>query len=171
MSNVVVLRGIPTDLASAIGHQFITDCVRAGEGLLTDKEVVEKYEVPPEEWKAIIENTVLIRAIRAESERRVRNGTAARESAAKIFAKTPTILGEILTDKAASPRNRIESARELRATATGPGAESAADSGDKFIITINLGADGTDHIEHYEKPIKPMKPLLPTIEDKTDGDE
>src|SRR5262245_28349213 len=171
MSNVVVLRGIPTDLTSAIGHQFVVDCVRAGEGLLSDQELVEKYEIPPDDWKEIIENTALIRAIRAESERRVRNGTAARESAAKIFVRAPQVLGTILDDKHASPRHRIESARELRATATSPGAESAADSGDKFIITINLGADGTDHIEHYEKPIKPMKPLVPTIEDKTDGDE
>ena len=81
MDNVVILRGIPTELTSAVGHAFVVDCVRAGEGLISDQEVVTKYEIPLEGWKKIIENTVLIRAIRAESQRRVRNGTAARESA------------------------------------------------------------------------------------------
>jgi hypothetical protein len=112
MSNVVVLRGIPTDLTSAVGHQFVVDCVRAGEGLITDKD--------------------------------------------------------ILNDKSASPRHRIESARELRQTAIGPGTENTADTGEKFIITINLGAD---HVEHYEKSIAPMKPLLPTNEVKINDDE
>src|SRR5262245_16309070 len=124
MDSTVVLRGIAVELSSHVGHQFVTDCVRAGEGLLTDKEVVEKYEIPPEDWKEIIENTALIRAIRAESERRVRNGVAARESAAKIFVRAPQVLGTILDDKSASPRHRIESARELRATASGPGSEA-----------------------------------------------
>jgi hypothetical protein len=168
MSNVVVLRGIPTDLTSAVGHQFVVDCVRAGEGLITDKELVGKYEIPPGDWKEITENTMLVRAIRAESERRIRKGEAARESAAKIFAKAPTVLGDILNDKSASPRHRIESARELRQTAIGPGTENTADTGEKFIITINLGAD---HVEHYEKSIAPMKPLLPTNEVKINDDE
>jgi hypothetical protein len=164
-----VLRGLPTDLASVIGHQFVTDCTRAGEGLITDKELVEKYEIPPDDWKEIIENTKLVRAIRAESERRVRNGEAARESAAKIFDKAPTVLGDILNDKSASPRHRIESARELRQTAIGTAdSKNTADDGEKFIITINLGAD---HVEYYEKSRTPMKPLLPTTEVKINDDE
>src|SRR5262249_24334367 len=146
-------------------------CTRAGEGLLTDNDLRDKYELSDKNWEKIAKNTTLIRAIRAESERRVRNGEAARESAAKIFVRPPQVLGTILDDKSASPRHRIESARELRRTAVGPGSEAAADAGEKFIITINLGADGADYVEHYEKPIKPMKPLAPVIEDKTDGDE
>jgi hypothetical protein len=167
MSKIVVLRGIPTDLSSAVGHQFVVDCVRAAEGLITDSDLQSKYELSPVNWKDITESTALMRAIQAERERRVRNGEAARESAAKIFAKAPTVLGDILNDKSASPRHRIESARELRQTAIGAaGAESTADAGEKFVIVINLGED----TERYEKTIAPMKPLLPTIEDKVDDD-
>jgi hypothetical protein len=42
----------------------------------------------------------------------------------------------------ASPRHRIEAARELRQTAIGTGSENTrSDSGERFTITINLGAD------------------------------
>jgi hypothetical protein len=169
MSNVVVLRGIPIDLTSATGHQFVVDCVRAAEGLISDSDLQDKYELSLVDWGNITKNTALMRAIQAERERRVRSGVAAQESAAKLFAKAPEVLGTILNDKFASPRHRIESARELRQTASGPaGAESTADAGEKFIITINLGAD---HVEHYEKTIAPMKPLLPANEVKINDDE
>jgi hypothetical protein len=50
-----------------------------------------------------------------------------------------------VNDDSASPRHRIESARELRNIATvGP---EAAPMGDRFIIQINLGAD----VEYYSK--------------------
>jgi hypothetical protein len=106
----------------------------------------------------------LIRAIRAESERRVHSGASARESAAKIFVRAPQVLGTILDDKSASPKHRIDSARELRATATGGGDDGAASSSEKFTIVINLGAD----TEVYEKSRAPMKPI---IEGETDVDK
>lgn len=167
MDDVIVLRSIPTNLTSTAGRQFVVDCVRAAEGLITDSDLQSKYELSPVDWTDITKSTALIRAIQAERERRVRNGDAARESAAKIFANAPTVLGDILNDTSASPRHRIESARELRVTATGPSAESTADAGEKFVITINLGAD---HVEHYEKSRTPMKPLL-TNEVKINDDE
>jgi hypothetical protein len=53
-----------------------------------------------------------------------------------------------LHDDGASPRHRIESARELRAiSAVGPEATPATD---RFEITINLGADV---VERYSKSI------------------
>jgi hypothetical protein len=167
MNDIVVLHGLPIELTSAAGHQFVVDCVRAAEGLITDSDIKDKYELSPNSWEAITANKALIRAIQAERERRVRNGTAAQELACKHFAKAPDVLGDILNDRSASPRHRIESARELRVTATGPSAESTADAGEKFVITINLGAD---HVEHYEKSRTPMKPLL-TNEVKINDDE
>jgi hypothetical protein len=123
----VVLRGIVTDLTSAIGHQFVVDCVRAAEGLLSDNDLRDKYELSAADWENITKNAALMRAIQAERERRVRTGIAAQESAAKIFAKAPTVLGDILNDRSANPRHRIESARELRQTAIGT-AENTADA-------------------------------------------
>ena len=43
----VILRGIPVDITSDIGHRFVVDCTRAAEGLITDKELAEKYELSP----------------------------------------------------------------------------------------------------------------------------
>jgi hypothetical protein len=168
MNNTVVLHNLEIELDSSAGRAFTIDCVRAAEGLCSDDDIKTKYEISAEDWTNITTNKALIRAIQNEREKRVRNGTAARESAAKIFARAPAVLGDILDDKSASPRHRIESARELRQTAVGAaGAENTADAGEKFVIVINLGED----TERYEKTIAPMKPLLPTIEDKVDDDE
>jgi len=68
----------------------------------------EKYSLSPDYWNGLAQNKTLRLKINAEHERRVRNGTAAQESAAKIFAEAPEVLGNILQDKSASPRHRIE---------------------------------------------------------------
>jgi len=133
--------------------------------LITDRELVEKYEIEPETWANITKNRELIHALRDERARRVRSSVAAREKAAGHFVRAPDVLGAILDDTSASPRHRIDSANTLRQTAHGDDdTEKTADAGEKFIITINLGED---HIERYEKELKPMKPVVP-IEDKSD---
>jgi hypothetical protein len=95
------------------------------------------------------------RAVQAEHERRIRNGIAAQEAAAKEFANAPTILGNILRDNQASLKHRIEAARELRQTAVGND-ENTPDSGEKFTIVINLGNDKLV-IDKTLDPITPNK--------------
>jgi hypothetical protein len=148
MAELVVLNGTKTALNDTTGKEFVCDCVRAGEGLITDAELQDKYEIVASDWQNLTKNAALVRAIRAESERRVRSGQAAREAASKHFAKAPNYLNDILTDKAASPRYRIEASKELRATAIGNDNGAAAPT-DKFVININLGR-GT---ERFEKTI------------------
>jgi hypothetical protein len=152
MGDIVILRGIPTDLTSAVGHQFVVDCVRAAEGLITDKELVEIYEITPAEWHSIAKDVALGRAIRAERDRRVRNGVAAREAASRHFVKAPTILDKIMTDEQANARHRIEAIRELRQTAL-PENQNAPSQSDRFVIRIDLTAGGGD-VETYDQPIK-----------------
>jgi hypothetical protein len=152
VSDTVILRSVPVGLDSDVGHQFVVDCTRAGEGIISDKELMEKYELSPVDWVAITKDVGLGRAIRAERERRVHNGMAAKEAAAKAYVKAPSILDRIMTDDSVSPRHRIESARELRQVAAA-GAESAA-AADRFQIIIDLSADGTSHVERYDKSIK-----------------
>jgi hypothetical protein len=41
----VILRGVPIDLNSDVGHAFVVDATRAAEGLITDRELAEKYEL------------------------------------------------------------------------------------------------------------------------------
>ena len=86
MSNIV-LGGVPVELASDIGRQFVVDCTRAGEGLISDRELAEIYEISPADWQNIAKDAALGRAIRAERDRRVRSGVAAREAAAKTFCQ------------------------------------------------------------------------------------
>jgi hypothetical protein len=149
MPSAIVLNGAETSLTSAEGRDFVTDCVRAGEGLISDAEIRDKYEIADDAWKGITKNAALIRAVRAESERRTRTGLAAQEAAAKHYAGAPKILNELMTDKATHPKFRIESARELRTVAIGDGNKDGAPNAEKFVININLGRG----VERYEKTI------------------
>ena len=51
MADTVILRGVAVELNSDVGRQFVIDCVRAAEGLITDKELAEIYEISPADWQ------------------------------------------------------------------------------------------------------------------------
>ena len=151
----VVLRGVTVPLDTDVGQQFVTDCARNTEGLMPDSDVKNKWTLTDEDWERLADNALLLQAVRAERERRIISGDAAREGAQRAFAKAPTILGEILTDEQVSPRHRIEAARELRQVA-GNGPDTVPGAGEKFVITINLGEDKK---LVFEKEIAPRRPL------------
>jgi hypothetical protein len=156
MGDVITLRSTPIDILSDVGRQFVVDCTRAAEGLLTDKELQEKYELSPLDWRNITKDNALMKAIQAERERRVLSGTAVREAAARHLVKGPGILDQIMTDTQSNTKNKIEAFKELRATAAaGSGAERSADT-ERFIIRIDLTAGGGG-VETYDKEIKPIK--------------
>jgi len=136
--DTVVLRGIPVSLNSDVGGAFIADLSRNKERLFSDDRICEKYEINPTNWTEITQSKAVRLAVNAEHERRMLNGDAAREAAAKQFTRAPEVLGGILEDQKANPRHRIEAARELRATAN-VGAEKSGDTADRVIVTINLG--------------------------------
>jgi hypothetical protein len=153
MGDVITLRSTPIDLISDVGRQFVVDATRAGEGLLSDKELQEKYELSPADWLSLTKNAELGRAVRAERERRMLTGVAARESAARHFVRAPKILAGIMDSEASNPRHVIEAAKEIRAVATaGSGADRPAES-ERFIIRIDLSAGGGD-VTTYNKSIK-----------------
>jgi hypothetical protein len=159
MGDIINLRSTPVDITSDVGRQFVTDCCRAGEGMITDRELAEKYELSPADWQSITKDVALGRAIRAERGRRVHNGTAAREAAVKHFVKAPGILDQIMTDAYSNPRHKIEAIRELRQTAIGDNTDRPTES-DRFVIRIDLTAGGGG-VETYSKAIK----VDPTDED------
>jgi len=105
-------------------------------------------------WAEIAQKQAVRLAVNAENERRTFNGDAAREAAAKFFTKAPEVLDTILQDQRASPRHRIEAARELRATAN-TGAERTSNTSDRFIITIDLGEDKKLEINKRNAPLTP----------------
>jgi hypothetical protein len=150
----VVLRGVPVPLASDVGGAFISDASRNKERLLSDQRIIEKYGLSMDAWTEIAKNQAFRLAVDAEHERRVFNGDAAKEAAAKLFAEAPEVLGTILRDNKASPKHRIDAARELRATAN-TGAEKTGDTSDRFVISINLGADRKILIDKEVRPLTP----------------
>jgi hypothetical protein len=145
----------------------VADCTRAAEGLISDADLREEYEITDAEWKALTKNKILIRAIQAERARRVRSGLAAKEAAAKELATGPQVLGKLLHSDTIHPKHATDLHRELRATAHGGGdGERAADT-EKFVITIIMG----EQSEHFEKEIAPTKPLIPVIENKANDND
>jgi hypothetical protein len=136
----VILRGTSVALKSDLGTAFVCDCSRNWERILSNNQICEKYGLSTEDWQAMGQNKALVAAVRTEHQRRIKNGTAAQELAAKEFAPAPAELGKILRSPDSNARHKIEAHRELRATAIGTGPESIS-SDSSYTITINLGAD------------------------------
>ena len=135
----------PTSLID--NHEFISDCARYAEGLLSEKEVKKKHHFDDDTWARLGEDETLIAVIEAEKLRRIRNGSTKRERAQQLVAQAPGVLGDIMLDASASPKHRIDASKTLDTfAANGPEATAAAD---RFIITINLGSD----VERYNKSI------------------
>jgi hypothetical protein len=156
-AGTVRLRGVTVPLDSDVGQAFVIDCARNTEGLVPEPEIKNKYGLTDEDWNRLADKTPLLHAVRAERDRRISKGDAAREAGQRHFAKAPAILGHILTNDLVSPRHRIEAAKELRQVAgNGPG--TGPEAGEKFIIHINLGGD---HKLHFEKQVAPLGPLPP----------
>jgi hypothetical protein len=150
----VILRGVTIALDTEVGRAFVIDCARNTEGLIPDAEISDKYGLSDGDWEQLAGNTPVLHAVRAERERRIANGDAAKEGAQRYFAKAPTILGDILTDNLVSPRHRIEAAKELRQVAGN--SDTTQVGGEKFTFTINLGEDAKLHYE-----IAPLRRSLP----------
>lgn len=135
-------------------HTFIVDCARFAEGLLTEKQIKKQYRFDDATWDHLGTDELLVEKIEEEKLRRIRDGSAKRELAQKHVTKAPDVLSGIMLDANASPKHRIDSAKVLdQFAANGP---DAAPAGDRFIITINLTADGgnsdTD-VLHFDKPL------------------
>jgi hypothetical protein len=169
MDEFVVLCHKPVSLSSPEARAFISDACRAGENCgLTDQELAEIYKLTPQELETLANNPAVGDAIRRERAARVRSGQAAREMAAQSFIKAPKILDEIMSDKATHPKFRIESARELKATAFAEDKQAPVNSAEKFIIRIDLTAGGGGDVETYEVPV--MK-QFPSANKDASGDD
>ena len=132
--------------------EFITDCARYADGVLTETQVKKKYRFDDNTWTRLGEDDKLIEAIEAENTRRIRRGDTARERAQTHFAAAPDILNQIMNDSSASARNRIESAKELRVCADHRPEIAPAAAAERFVISINLGAG---EILTFDKAITP----------------
>jgi hypothetical protein len=143
---------IDLKLASLIDNQdFVSDMCRFQEGIVTEKAVRKKYGFDEAAWEKLNDDE-LVRAIEAESVRRIRDGSAKREKSQQLITKAPGILDSIMTDPAASPRHRVDAIKTLDTfAANGP---EAATAGTRFLIQINLGSDFLT----FNKSIRPLEP-------------
>jgi hypothetical protein len=143
----VDLHGQPAGLED--NHEFVADCCRYSENILSEAAVKKKYRFDDATWERLGSNEVLIEKIEAEKVRRIRNGSAKREKAQQLVVKAPDVLGGIMLDASASPKHRIDSAKALDAfAANGPEVSPATD---RFVIQINLGSD----VLRFDKSITP----------------
>jgi hypothetical protein len=137
----------PIALDSDTGRELVVDLCRYAEGVLSEKQVRKRHRLPDSVWKQLGENDELVEKIEEEKLRRVRDGSSKREKAQLHVTKAPDVLESIMMDAGASPKHRIDSAKVLDTfAANGPQGAPAAD---RFVITINLGADSL----HFNKSI------------------
>jgi hypothetical protein len=150
VGDIVNLHGRTVPLGDDL--EFISDMARFSESLLTEKAIRKKYRLADDVWEKLADDDNLVRAIEAESVRRVRDGSAKKEKAQKLVVAAPDVLSGILLDENANARHRIDSCKVLNDFASnGPG--DTAPASDRFIISIVLSADGVPHTEHYNKSI------------------
>jgi hypothetical protein len=137
---MVLLHGTSIRLDGETGREFIADCARFTEEILTESEILSRWGLDRAEWESLSTNSVLLDSVQTERVRRIANGMAATDAARKYFSEAPHILARIMKDDASQPRHRIEAARELRATATLE-EKSQGLAGEKFTVIINLGKE------------------------------
>jgi hypothetical protein len=137
MGDVVDLKGQPVDLQN--NAEFVTDFARFGEGLLSEAALRRKYRFDAATWETLGQNDALVEAIEDEKIRRMRSGATKREKAQQLVLAAPDVAAKIMLDDGANARHRLDACKVLDDfSATGA---TAAPAGDRFQITINLGAD------------------------------
>ena len=148
MGDIVNLRGRPVPLEDDI--EFISDMARFSESILSEKAIRKKYRLADDIWEKLADDDNLVRAIEAESVRRVRDGSAKKEKAQKLVVAAPDVLSGILLDENANARHRIDSCKVLNDFASnGPAGSPASE---RFVIRIDLTAGGGD-VLHFDKSI------------------
>jgi hypothetical protein len=95
----------------------------------------------------------LLRAVRAEHERRIATGEAAREAAQRHYVGAPAVLNEILTNDLVSPHARIAAAAELRQVACSE--PDVPVSRHKILVVIDLGGGRGNIVLNNEPPALP----------------
>jgi hypothetical protein len=136
----LLLRGDSTSLDSKVGREFIADCARFTEELLSEGDILSKWGLDRQAWERLGKNVAVLIAVQREREKRVAAGIAAKEAARKHYSQAPNILAMIMRDDAMPSRQRIEAARELRAAAAVDDS-SRGPSGEQFTVVININGE------------------------------
>jgi len=133
---------IPAQTDAKLLHtnfEFLNDCCRYSENLLSQQDVRKKWKLSDEDWERAGSDDKLAQAIEETKIQRIRSGATKRERAQQHITRGPTVLASIMDDPNANPRHRVDSVKALDALAD-PGPQPALPA-EKFIITIDLSGD------------------------------
>jgi hypothetical protein len=167
------VRGVVVGLETPVAAAFVEDVCRHIENIISAEALRTKYGLSDDDaWAGLADNEELQRLVGARKEKRIRDGTAAREKAAHLFVVAPAVLGAIMHDTGASNRHRVDAIRELRACAGGE-ADHKPNEREQFVINISFGKGHTINKTVDLKPIKaepdeqdkPMKLIEPELKD------
>jgi hypothetical protein len=131
MGDIVDLRKPPISSEGEFNAELVTDLARFSEGLVSEKDIKRRYRFDAAVWESLGENEALFAAIEDEKTRRIRSGALKRERAQVLVTSAPGVLGEILLDKNASPKHRLDSAKALDSFAVGSDG-AGAPAADRF---------------------------------------
>lgn len=151
MAEVIELHKPPAHLDE--NHEFVSDCCRFAEKILTEAQVKKKWRFDAATWEKLGSDDALIEKVELEKVRRIRDGSSKREKAQLLVVQAPDIAAKIMMDDQANNRHRLDAAQTLdRLAATTP---ESTPAGDRFQIVINLGADsdGRPIVEKFDKSI------------------
>ena len=111
MGDIVDLQGKPVPTRDDI--EFIADMARFGELILTEKAIRKKYRLADDVWNALGNDDNLVRAIKAESVRRIRDGSCKREKSQALVVKAPDVAASIMLNDSANDRHRLDACKVL----------------------------------------------------------
>jgi hypothetical protein len=160
-------------------QEFISDCCRYNEGVLSEAAVRKKWHFDAATWELLGGDDELVRAIEETKIHRIRSGAAKRERAQQHIVRGVDVLSKIMDDPNTNARSRVDSIKALDALAD-PGPQHAAADQDRIIIRIDLGADTRakgleskpDDVLIIDTGVRPNTPqeLPPPRKDDDDGE-
>src|SRR5215475_11357059 len=114
-------------------HEFVSDCCRYSEGVLSEAAVRKKWHFDAATWELLSSDDELVRAIEETKIRRVRSGAAKRELAQQHIVRGVDVLSKIMDDPNTNARSRVDSIKALDALAD-PGPQHAAADQDRDLL-------------------------------------
>jgi len=146
-------------------HEFLADCARYMEGILTRTQVKKRWrDIDEATWDRLGDSSELLDAIELERTRRIRDGSAKREKAQLLIVKGPEILDSIATNPKANDKHKIDAIKALDGLTGNP---AEAEQRDRIIIRIDLSADTKDPKDVHIIEATPPPPR-PAITDNSD---
>jgi hypothetical protein len=152
MGEVINMSGKPPE----ISDEVLLDLCRYSEGILTQVQVRKRHRLPDSVWEQL-DDDLIVEKIEDLKLQRIRSGACKREKAQGHMIRGVDVLNTIASDPAANNKHKIDAIRTMDAIASPPAAVAAADAA-RFVIQIDLSADGSNVVERFSKSITALKP-------------